>query len=112
MSTPAPGPKIRTAENRNVSEMEISALTLGRRTVAVPLMSVRPATTSHSDSGKIPDDFQPGVGHSKCPSQDYAPDVETGSEVHSSSIGFQAALPQKENESAWTSRNLTNRSKR
>ncbi len=51
--TPAPGPKIRTAEKTNVSEMEISALTLGSLTVAVPLMSVRAARTSHSDSGKV-----------------------------------------------------------
>ena len=52
MITPALGPNIRTAENRNVSEMEISAWTFGRRMVAVPLMSVRPATMSHSIPGK------------------------------------------------------------
>ena len=52
MITPALGPKIRTAENRNVSEIEISACTFGRRIVAVPLISVSPATTSHGIPGK------------------------------------------------------------
>ena len=110
MITPALGPNIRTAENRNVSEMEISAWTFGRRMVAVPLMSVRPATTSHSIPGKS-DYFQPSVGHSECPSQDHRPHVQAGSEVHSSLSAPAESLPEGRTP-AWTSRSLTSQSKR
>ena len=47
ISVPADGPNRRTAVNTKVSEIEIVAGTIGRRTVAEPLTSVIAASMSH-----------------------------------------------------------------
>ena len=51
-------------------------LTIPLLSVAVMSALVTPAVAAPRPSSiPIPDDFQPGVGHSECPSQDYRPHV-------------------------------------